>query len=219
MKRNVWGCLPAAVLALALTGCGQGDDRTTAAPQTVTQTATRTVTSTSTETTAVESSPVVEEPVEDETESESTTESDDATVREDPDRPDDAMSVGDSGTLDGLDVTVEKFEVVEVVDPLDGYTYYGALVKIVNSSGGPAEIVPGAQMRLENIYVATVEPLIEELVEGEALPAFETMRPNATMNGWLVWAIPDTSELMKSFGIYFEDFLGLDEMVWWNNIP
>jgi hypothetical protein len=203
MKRTLLTtAVPIAVMALVcVSGCGQADD-TTASP-TVAST-TSSMPSASPTPTPAPSTP-------------SPTPSPTPTQPDDPDRPADAMSIGESTVVDGIEVTVKKFQKVKPKDPLDGFTYYGAKMSFKNMTDGPKEVVADAQVRLENIYVATVNPLpMLDIKEGEGVP-FGAFRPGTTVEGWVVWAVPDSSDILKSFGVYYRDMVG-NEVVWWNNI-
>jgi hypothetical protein len=133
----------------------------------------------------------------------------------DQDRPEEALSVGESETLDDVEVTVTKFVTVHPKDPLDGFDYVGAYVTFTNNSDGPKEVLADAQLRLENPYVATVEPITTtlELREGGHVP-IGAFRPGSTVKGWVAWAVPKDSELLKSVGIYYTA-MSTDEAVWW----
>lgn len=127
------------------------------------------------------------------------------------------MSIGESTEVDGIEVTVRKFQKVRPKDPVSGFDYYGAKVSFRNTTDGPKEILADAQMRLENVYVATVNPLpMEEIEEGDSVP-YGAFRPGTTVSGWIVWGIPKHTDLLASFGIYYQDYAG-NEVVWWHNI-
>lgn len=119
--------------------------------------------------------------------------------------------------MDGIEVTVQKFQKVTPKEPIDGFRYYGANVSFKNTTNGPKEVVADAQVRLVNIYVATVNPVPKDIKEGEAVP-FGAFRFGTTVSGWIVWAVLESSEFLKSFGVYYQDYAG-NEVVWWNNIP
>jgi hypothetical protein len=133
----------------------------------------------------------------------------------DPDRPEGSLVVGQSETVNGLEVTVTKFGPVRPTDPLQGFDYVGAYVRFKNLSNEPREVVADAQMRLENPYIAEVRPTGPPIKDGRPVP-IGAIRPGATVQGWVVWAVPDTSDLLKSVGIYYLDDLG-DEAVWWHS--
>lgn len=136
-------------------------------------------------------------------------------LKPDQDRPDEAMSVGQSATVDGVEIEVSKFVRVHPQDPLAGYDYVGAYVSLTNRSDGPKETLGDVQFRLENPYVATVQPLTStfDLKEGAALP-FGAFRPGTSVEGWVAWAVSKDSELLKSFGVYYTSMTG-EEAVWW----
>jgi hypothetical protein len=203
MKRTLLtSAVPVAVFALVgVSGCGQADG--TAASSIVAST------TSSTPSTSPTPTPAPTTP--------SATPSPTPTTPDDPDRPADAMSIGDSTVVDGIEVTVKKFQKVRPKDPLDGFHYYGAKMSFKNTTDGPKEVVADAQVRLENIYVATVNPLpMLDIREGDSVP-FGAFRPGTTVDGWVVWAVPDSSDILKSFGVYYTDMVG-NEVVWWNNI-
>lgn len=200
MKR--WASCTAVIVAVAISGCGSESEGGTAT-KTVTASAPATETVTAPATSAETTTPA-------ETDSADGQESSDT----DPDRPDDSLDVGQSGTVGNLEVTLKKFQEVTPDEPMDGWTHYGAQLNIKNDGDGPEEVLASAQTGLENIYVATVEPISNEIAEGEQL-LLDTMRPGSSIEGWVVFAVPDDSELMDSFGLYFDDFEG-NEVVWWN---
>lgn len=200
MKR--WASCTAVIVAVAISGCGSESEGGTAT-KTVTASAPATETVTAPATSAETTTPA-------ETDSADGQESSDT----DPDRPDDSLDVGQSGTVGNLEVTLKKFQEVTPDEPMDGWIHYGAQLNIKNDGDGPEEVLASAQTRLENIYVATVEPISDEIAEGEQL-LLDTMRPGSSIEGWVVFAVPDDSELMDSFGLYFDDFEG-NEVVWWN---
>ena len=128
-------------------------------------------------------------------------------------RPDNAVSLGESQTVDGIEVTVSTFGRVHPVKPLDGFNYYGAKLSFKNQTDGPKGVIAEAQVRLENPYVATVNALPTEIKEGQGVP-FGVFRPGETVSGYVVWAIPNYSKSLKGFGIYYIDGAG-NEAIWW----
>ncbi len=128
------------------------------------------------------------------------------------------MNVGESVRVGGLDVTLKQFSPVTPTEGgLDGWSYYGAEMSFENVTDGPQAVMADAQVRIENIYVATVDPLVmEDIEEGDGAP-LATMRPGETQTGWVVFGVPDGSEILESFGVYYIDDEG-NEVVWWNNI-
>ena len=204
---NRWVCGVASIAVLMTAGCSGSEPKeptstttVTASPQTP-ETTTETVTESPTST--VSSEPTA-----------STSTVDQESSDTDPDRPDDSLNVGEAGTVGNLEVTLVKFQEVTPDEPMDGWTFFGAELKIKNAGDEPEEVLVSGQTRLENIYVATAEPTYNEISEGDQL-ILDTLRPSSSIQGWVVFAVPDTSDLMDSFGLYFDDAYG-DEAVWWN---
>ncbi|MFC7489456.1 MULTISPECIES: hypothetical protein [unclassified Knoellia] len=137
----------------------------------------------------------------------------------DPDRPADALSLGDAVELDGIRISVTKFIRIRPKEALDDFAYYSALVSYKNMTNGPKVIFPAAQMRLENPYIATINPLPSVEAREGSWPAWGAFRPGETVDGWVVWGIHKESarSFLKSFGVYYVNDLG-DEAVWWLNV-
>lgn len=204
---NRWVCGVASVAVVMTAGCSGPESKEPTATTTVTTSSqapeTKTETVTESPTSAESSEPI-----------ESTSPVAQEGTETDPDRPDDSLNLGTAGTVGNLEVTLVKFQKVTADEPLDGWTYYGAELSIKNAGDEPEAVLVSAQTRLENIYVATVEPTSNEISEGDQL-ILDTLRPGSSTQGWVVFAIPDTTDLMDSFGFYFDDVYG-DEVVWWN---
>ena len=135
----------------------------------------------------------------------------------DPGQPENSLEVGQTATIGDLEVTLRQFQKVTAIDPLDGWNYYGAEIEVTNIGAEPALVVTGAQARLENVNVATVEPVDQEITEGNSIPA-DSLRPGVRVKGWVVFAVYPESELLDSFGFFFSDIYG-DEAAWWNPLP
>lgn len=133
----------------------------------------------------------------------------------DPDRPPGALDLGSAVALDGISVSVSEFRQVTPLEPSSSFTHYGAKISFTNQTDGPKEVVPDAQVRLENPYVAEVGALGVAIKEGDAAP-WGAFRPSTTVSGWVVFAIPNGQSL-QGFGVYYIDRAG-NEAVWWPGI-
>lgn len=204
---NRWVCGVASAAVVMTAGCS--------GPESKEPTATTTVT-TSSQAPETKTETVTESPAS--TQSSEPTESASTVGQEstdtDPDRPDESLNLGEAGTVGNIEVTLVKFQEVTPDEPLDGWTYYGAELKIKNAGEEPEEVLVSGQTRLENIYVATVVPTYNEISEGDQL-ILDTLRPGSSIQGWVVFGVLEDSDLMDSFGVYFDDVYG-DEVVWWN---
>jgi len=128
-------------------------------------------------------------------------------------RPDNAVSLGESQTVDGIEITVTSFGRVHPLEPFDIFNYYGAKMSFKNITDGPKTIDPDLQVRLDNPYVSEDRALPIEIKEGEQVP-WGAFHPDSTVSGYVVWAIPKHLKSLKGFSIIYSN-LADEEASWW----
>ena len=133
----------------------------------------------------------------------------------DRDKPPGALGLGQAASVDGISVAVTGLDRVTPVSTggPSQFVYYGVKMSFTNTSQGPQEVLPDAQVRLENPYVATVNPLPFEVKEGKKVP-WGAFRPGTSVTGYVVFGLPARHASLEGFGIYYIDPSGR-EVVWW----